>query len=296
LQLQFGDPLTPTPGLGFSRTRSYGSNATTDTSTITNIISLPAVTYSLNIFNTLAASNDVLARPSLVALAGERSEFFSGVDVVAAAVSGGDGSSVSINKAIGVKLSVTPEFLPDDQVRLEVEAERTFLTTPSSSVVFEFRLDTSKTTVNANVVMKFGETLVLSGLSEEETENTRNSVPLLGDLPMVQYLFARQGDRHFRKSVIILLTPRRAHYVNRAAEDIAAEERELSEFERTVRAFENRNATYFVPRSTITDALGWARNNSMFHEFKTGDFAMEKWQSRKTNEDRLRDAVEFLFF
>ena len=296
LQVQFGDPLSSTPGASYERIRNYGIATDADSSAITQLVSIPSVNYSLNIFNTLSGRNEVLARPSLVALSGKTSEFFSGVDVIAAAVSGGDGTAVSINKEIGVKLAVKPEFLSDDKVRLEVEAERTFLTTPSSSVVFEFRLDTSKTTVNANVEMKFGETLVLSGLTEEESENSRDSVPFLGDIPGLQYFFSRQATREFRRSVLILLTPRRTHYVNRSAEDALAAEVGLSDFERTVREFENRNENWFVPRSTISDAMQVASNNSLFNEFKTGDFELENWHKRETHGERLRKAIGFLFY
>ena len=297
LELQFGDPLNLTPGWSKQQTRLYGSGTTDSvTNTISKEISIPAVNYSLNIFNTMTGSNEILARPSLVALSGERSEFFSGVDVVAAAVSGGDGSSISINKQIGVKLSVVPEFLPGNRVQLEVEAERTFLTTPSSSVVFEFRLDTSKTTVNANVAMKFGETLVLSGLSEKDVEATRDQVPFLGDIPALQYLFSREAKRDYRKSVVILLTPRRAHYVNQSQEDRELALSNLNEFERSIYAFEQRNQSWFTPRSNITETLAMAQNNALFMEYRAGDFKLEKWSSRKTNGDRIKEAAEFLFY
>jgi hypothetical protein len=36
--------------------------------------------------------------------------------------------------------------------------------------------------------------------------------------------------------------------------------------------------------------------NSLFREFKTGDFALENWNSRDTHEKRLEKAVEFLFY
>ena len=296
LQVQFGDPLSSTPGVSYERLRNYDAASNSDSSAITQLVSIPSVNYSLNIFNTLSGRNEVLARPSLVALSGKTSEFFSGVDVIAAAVSGGDGTAVSINKEIGVKLAVKPEFLSDDKVRLEVEAERTFLTTPSSSVVFEFRLDTSKTTVNANVEMNFGETLVLSGLTEEESESSRDSVPFLGDIPGLQYFFSRQGTREFRRSVLILLTPRRTHYVNRSDEDNFAAEAGLSDFERTVREFENRNQNWFIPRSTISDAMQVASKNSLFNEFKTGDFELENWHKRETHGERLKKALGFLFY
>ena len=299
LQLQFGDPLTTNPGFSWGRSRSDDRTATdadTYTKTFSRLISIPAVNYSLNIFNTLTGRNEILARPSLIALANERSEFFSGVDVVAAAVSKGDGSSVSINKQIGVKLSIVPEFLPGDRIKLKVDAERTFLTTPSRSVEFQFRLDTSKTNVTANVVMKFGETLVLSGLTEKETEKSRDAVPLLGDIPIMQYLFARQGEREFRKSVLIMLTPRRAQYLNQDPVDREKADAKLSELERAASKFEERNKQFFVPKSTLSEILGSVEGNSLFQEFKTGDFQMERWNARSTHAQRLSSVKEFLFY
>ena len=299
LELQFGDSLTNTPGLSFGRNKiddTTGANNDTNTRTLSRLISVPAVNYSLNIFNTLDGRNEILASPSLVALANERSEFFSGVDVVAAAVSGGDGSSISVNKKIGVKLSIVPEFLPDDRIKLAVQAERTFLTSPSSSVQFEFRLDTSNTNVNANVVMKFGETLVLSGLSEKETESSRNAVPVLGDIPVVQYLFSKQSKRDFRKSVLIMLTPRRAQYVNQSADERQRVEEELSKFEKSLTTFESRNKNWFVPKSTMTQVIETAEANALFHEFRTGDLTLENWNTRNTHGKRLKSAVDFLFY
>lgn len=299
LELQFGDPLTNTSGFSLGHTfinDKTAANNDTKTKTLSSLISIPAVNYSLNIFNTLDSRNEILASPSLVALANEKSEFFSGVDVVAAAVSGGDGSSISVNKKIGVKLSVVPEFLPDDQIKLQVQAERTFLTSPSSSVQFEFRLDTSNTNVNANVVMKFGETLILSGLSEKETESSRDAVPLLGDIPVMQYLFANEAKRDFRKSVLIMLTPRRAQYVNRDPDDRRKAEMQLSDFEKSLSTFESRNKNWFAPPSTVNEIMQTAQNNSLFNEFRTGDFKMENWNSRNTHEKRLSQAVDFLFY
>ncbi len=298
LQLQFGDPVARTPGLSSAANRVLdgAANNNTITRTFTRLISIPAVTYSLNIFNTLNGRNEILARPSLVALANERSEFFAGVDVVGAAVSGGAGAPVSINKQIGVKLSIVPEFLSGDRIKLKVEAERTFITAPSRSVVFDFRLDTSKTNVSSNVVMRFGETLVLGGLTEKDSQTTRDATPLLGDIPILQYLFARKSTTEFRKSVLILITPRRAQFTNQGAVERARTESGLTDFEKSLDKFEERNKNWFVPLSGLTEGMASLEGNRLFQEFKTGDFALERWNARDTHEKRLGAIKNFLFF
>ena len=101
----------------------------------------------------------------MIALAGEESTFFSGVTINGAATSG-TGDSVSIEEEIGVSLSVTPDFISDTKVYLSIAAERTFLIDPKKSVLYEYRLDTTKTNVQANVVLNIGETLPCSGLRE----------------------------------------------------------------------------------------------------------------------------------
>lgn len=306
LKIQFGNPATLTPGFSRTYTRTKQSfrdfnDPLNDTATsapntvLTRQINIPAITYSLNIANANAKRNEVLARPTLVALGNQTSNFFSGVDVNAAAVSNGQGSAVQIQKEVGVKLAVTPEFLPNNQIKLNIAAERTFLANPNSSVVFDFRLDTTKTMVNANVVMKFGETLILSGLSERDQSNGRDGVPVLQDIPIVQYLFSRNVDRNYYKSVLILLTPRKAQYTNRADEDIAAENVQAAPADLALAEFESKYRPWFKPIPNIGEIVHSLEGSPLYREFRTGDLAAS-WQGTRTLGERLKSAVDFLFY
>lgn len=302
LKIQFGNPLTQTPAFASSGTSSTttdninAANSTgTNSSVITRLIQVPALTYSLNIANANAKRNEVLARPTLVALGNLPSNFFSGQDIVGAAVSGGQGSSVQIQKEVGVKLSVTPEFLPDNLIKLNVIAERTFLAIPSTSVKFDFRLDTNKTMVNANVVMKFGETLILSGLSERDQTKDRDGVPVLQDVPIVQYLFSRNVTRDYYKSVLILLTPRRTQYTNRAEADIAAERATMTPGEVAMAEFEDKYKPWFKPTPNVGEITQALESGTLYREFRTGDIAAS-WKRIETSEERLRAAVRFLYY
>ncbi|HCW66490.1 MAG TPA: hypothetical protein DHR80_04605 [Thalassospira lucentensis] len=290
LQLQFGDPLTGTAGFGYgsTRTKDYlNTGLEESTQTITRAISIPAVTYSLNIANSADANNQVLAKPSLVAQAGQTSEFFSGTEILAAAVSGGNGDSVSVQKEVGVKLAVTPEILPDDMIRLHVVAERTFLTDPSNSVVFEFRLDTTKTNVNSTVTMKFGETLVLGGLSERETSKSADGVPGLMDIPILNLLFSQRVERHFERSVLILMTPRRPLYARRAQVDRDGMIEEMSDLERDIERLEQRHKDWFTPRATFSEVIEKLQGREFFEEFRNGDVKIQSWQNDATGQQHI---------
>jgi len=298
LRLQFGNSQG-TPAV--SRSTSINSDlvsavANSATRAVTRMINLPAITYTLNIANAQDRRNEVVARPSLVALGGQTSTFFSGTDVIGAAISTGQGGSVQVQKEAGVKLAVTPEFLPDDLIKLQVIAERTFLTNPNSNVLFDFRLDTSKTLVAANVVMKYGETLILSGLSERNLESSNSGVPVLRDVPLVQYLFNRQTKRDFHKSVLIIVTPRRPAYTHRSTEEVEAERAGMSAFEKVQQEFEARHRLWFKPVPNTAAAMKVLDTSPIFREFRTGDLEIESWTSRSTHAGRLKSALGFLYY
>ncbi|HBM11232.1 MAG TPA: hypothetical protein DD390_00905, partial [Rhodospirillaceae bacterium] len=277
-----GDPLTGTTGLGYSSTRTkdyLGTGLEQSSQTITRMISIPAVTYSLNIANSADSNNQVLAKPSLVAQSGQTSEFFSGTEILAAAVSGGNGDSVSVQKEVGVKLAVTPEILPDNMLRLHVVAERTFLTDPSNSVVFEFRLDTTKTNVNSTVTMKFDETLILGGLSERETSKSADGVPGLMDVPGLNLLFSQRVQREFERSVLILITPRRPQYTRQSTEDRSIIEQQMSNLEKDIERLEQRNKDWYTPQPTFNEILGKLQGREFFEEFRSGDVDIRSWQN-----------------
>lgn len=293
LQLQFGDPLTGTPGF------SFGSNTIKDnlesglaenTQTITRSINIPAVTYSLNIANSADANNEILAKPSLVAQSGQTSEFFSGTEILAAAVSGGDGDSVSVQKEVGVKLAVTPEVLDNDMIRLHVVAERTFLTDPSNSVVFEFRLDTTKTNINATVTMRYGETLILGGLSERETSRSSDGVPGLMDVPGLNLLFSQRAERNFERSILILMTPRRPQYTRQASQQRENTNAKLSGLERDLERLEKRHKDWYTPRTTFNIISDKLITHEFFQEFRQGDIKIQSWHH---DDEKLKKLTSF---
>ncbi len=212
LSFQFGDLSDGEDA--FSRidtvsTDTFDTTNNTQTNTVVKALTIPAIEYSLNIINSRDNDSKILAKPSLIALAGEESTFFSGVTINGAATSG-TGDSVSIEEEIGVSLSVTPDFISDTKVYLSIAAERTFLIDPKKSVLYEYRLDTTKTNVEANVVLNIGETLILGGLTEQQDTETLDGVPGLSEVPLIKLFFSEDIKRNYKKTITILLTPRLA--------------------------------------------------------------------------------------
>jgi type II secretory pathway component GspD/PulD (secretin) len=296
LKLQFG-ALGDESSAAYNRSRTNttltddGSLSTSISNSIVSSITVPALNYSLNIFNSSNGRSEVLARPTLVASFGERSTFFSGSEIEAAAVSRGDGGAVSIQKEVGIKLSILPTQLEGGLIGLNIEAERTFLKAPSGSVQFEFKLETSKTNVNANVFLRSGETLLLSGLSEKESQVVRDGVPFLQDIPVIQYLFSEKSTVDFEKSVLILVTPRLPNYIYQ--DDITDSS---GNRKGTVSELQAKYSDWFKPSPNWASMFNHMQSNSLYREFRTGDVTMEKWQSQQSFSDRIKKAASFLYY
>ena len=298
LTLQFGSTNLSEAGFSYQSSNAKTPSGTLS-KTITRALNIPSITYSLNIANSSSDRNEILARPTLVALAGEKSEFFSGLEIEAAAIGGNnsDGSTVKVQKEIGVKLALQPEFLDDGRVKLNVVAERTFLTTPNTnSVTFELRIDTSKTSVSANVAMNFGETLILSGLSEKETERARDGVPFLQDIPGLQYLFSKRTTRDFQKSVLILMTPRPPSYTYQSDRQREQTRQRQNSGERALSELQARYSDWFKPSPNWASAFHHMQDNTLYREFRTGDVTMERWANSETLKSRLIQAIDFLYY
>jgi tetratricopeptide (TPR) repeat protein len=280
----------------FQRTSSRSKVTGSVTRAISSAITIPSITYSLNIANTADTRNEILARPTLTAMNGQASEFFSGVSIKASTLSsstGGSGDAISIEQDVGVKLGVTPTMLDDGRVSLVVEAERTFLNTPNSAYTgFTSALETSRTTVSANVAMKFGDTLILSGLSEKEIEKTSNGVPFLQDIPGVQYFFNRRTTTDFNRSVLLLITPRVPEYVyEKGVTDKTAPGENAA-----LKEFRARYADWFRPYPSWASVFNHMQDNSLYREFRTGDVKLERWETNASLSNRLKRALGFLYY
>jgi tetratricopeptide (TPR) repeat protein len=270
---------------------ALGSAAPTVSTNITRAVTIPALSYSLNIANANNSVNEVLARPTLAAIEGLPSEFFSGTNLSAGVVSTsqqGGTTIVPLDKRFGIKLAVTPTFLSQGRVQLKVEAQRTSLNASSENPRVAYQIEIGETTANANVVMNLGETLVLSGLSEKSSSSTRDGVPGLQDVPGLQYLFSSKKTNDLQRSVLILVTPRAPVQIA----ELGAEDPMATRMKALRERFGFANNTPANIEAVLTQLQG----NEFFREFRQGDVALERWDRMRSTGDRLREALGFLYY
>jgi tetratricopeptide (TPR) repeat protein len=294
LTLQLGSIAGNIAAYSQVNTSNSVNGAAADVSTaITRAVTIPALAYSLNIANASNSSNEVLARPTLAAMEGLPSEFFSGTNLSAGVVSTstqGGTTVVPLEKRFGVKLAVTPVFLSKGRVQLKVEAQRTSLNTTTESPKVAYQIEIAETTANANVVMNLGDTLVLSGLSDKSTASSRDGVPVLQDIPLLQYFFSNKKTNDIQRSVLILITPRAPLYT--AKLDASANATPSAGTQALREKFGDTNST----QTNAEAILSHLNANDLFREFRQGDVSLERWDRMHSTGDRLRQALGFLYY
>jgi len=156
------------------------------------------------------SKNDILATPSIVTLDNKEASVNVGQDVPVLSgsqtTSGDNVFNTVERKTIGTKLKVTPQINEGDAVLLEIEQEVSSVDSAggqSSSLGPTFN---TRTIQNA-VLVRTGETVVLGGLLDDTSKETRSKVPLLGDIPLIGNLFRYTSTETAKRNLMVFIRP-----------------------------------------------------------------------------------------
>jgi type IV pilus assembly protein PilQ len=111
-------------------------------------------------------------------------------------------TSISFRKA-SLKLEVTPQITPDGNVVLDVDVSKD---SKGEDTRAGFAINTQH--VKTNVMVENGGTVVLGGIYQQSETTNVNKVPLLGDLPLVGYLFKTTGRENNKTELLVFITPK----------------------------------------------------------------------------------------
>ncbi len=106
-------------------------------------------------------------------------------------------------KDVGVILTITPHINEGNFVRLKISQQVTKVTSDAKNTTPTTLKRTAKTTV----VVKDKETIVIGGLVGDSTEDGTNQVPLLGNIPLLGWLFKAKAVKREKTNLYIFLTP-----------------------------------------------------------------------------------------
>jgi len=109
---------------------------------------------------------------------------------------------------IGVKMKITPQINEGDYVSIETEIEVSEPTTSSIGIdPNELGPTFNKSRITNNVVVKDGTTGIIGGLIKETVSHNKNQTPILGDLPLLGWLFRNKSNMRRKQNVVVLITP-----------------------------------------------------------------------------------------
>ena len=111
-------------------------------------------------------------------------------------------TSISFRKA-NLALKVKPQITPDGNIimTLDINKDSVGQQTPSG-----FAINTNH--VKTEVLVENGGTVVIGGIYSQEENNTTNKIPLLGDLPVLGYLFKNNAKLDNKTELLVFITPR----------------------------------------------------------------------------------------
>jgi type IV pilus assembly protein PilQ len=181
-------PTNQAAGFGVSIGRLGGTSASLD--------------LRLDIGETTGSVN-VLSRPKIVTMDNKKAIIRQG-EKYPYIVRNTEGQLSTELKDIDLVLEVTPRIAFDGSVNMEVNVKRNSLGSITNSLGDPSIADREATT---EVLVKNGETSVIGGIIEEEERGNIQKVPLLGDLPVIGYLFKGTTNSKSKKELLIFITP-----------------------------------------------------------------------------------------
>jgi len=172
-----------------------------------NVLSTPHVLATDNIMSELSVGGNVPMQQG----------FAQGLGSIlgAAAASGGASTTSTSNlggllspmvsvgrQNVGLTLKLTPHINKDNEVRLEIDIDISEVSGESSLGPI-----LSKKTAKTTSIVQDQQTVVLGGLITDNQTETTEKVPVLGDIPIIGYLFKHTKSHLSKRNLLIFLTP-----------------------------------------------------------------------------------------
>jgi general secretion pathway protein D len=158
---------------------------------------------------------NVLSTPNLLTTDNQKAEIMVGENVpfITGQTQNAATSSTAIltsveRKDVGVTLKLTPQITSDDNVRLDIYQEiSAVIDSPAGLNANTVGPSTSKRSASTTVIVKDRQTMVIGGLIKDNVTSTVSKVPLLGDIPLLGWLFRSSSKTAEKTNLMIFITP-----------------------------------------------------------------------------------------
>jgi pilus assembly protein CpaC len=157
----------------------------------------------------LQSSGDLqsLAEPNLIAYNGQEASFLAGGEIPVPIVQGTTNSVTIQYKEFGVRLNFRPT-IAGDVIRLKVRPEVSALDFGNGITLNGFRVPALLVRrAETDVELRDGQSFAIAGLMNNQSQTTRDAVPLLSQVPIIGNLFRSKANDRNRTELMVLVTP-----------------------------------------------------------------------------------------
>lgn len=189
-------------------------------------LKIPGSTETIKVPNLLGlitflkstTDGNILSNPQIMALNNEKAVIEVGTEVpVSASVSnptaGGIQTTSIERKNATIKLTIEPFISPNsDRVRMKVDQKITDVSKSTSlgsaTKLAENAIALDTRAIETSILIRDGDTAVLGGLMKNSESVEQNKVPVLGDIPLIGWLFRSQSTDIRKTNLLVFLTPK----------------------------------------------------------------------------------------
>jgi general secretion pathway protein D len=175
---------------------------------------------------------NILSHPQILTMNNEEAEVKVGENRPYTTSTRVDTAGLPINsydyRDVGITLKVKPSINKDGFVYLNIQQEVTKVTqavVQTGSTTQIPAPTTLKRSTKTTVGVRDSQTIVISGLMEDDSEGHSQGIPFLSSIPVVGYLFGNKTRTHTKTNLLVFITPR-IIYNSQQISDIAKSQKE----------------------------------------------------------------------
>jgi type IV pilus assembly protein PilQ len=125
-----------------------------------------------------------------------------GTDIPYLQASSSGATSISFKKAV-LSLKVKPQITPDDNIIMDLKVNKD---SRGENTVAGPAINTKQ--ITTQVLVENGGTVVIGGIFTQDEDTTVAKVPLLGDIPVLGFMFRKTDKRDEKRELLVFVTPR----------------------------------------------------------------------------------------
>lgn len=208
---------------------SVGSDGTVTTSTLT----VPGFSILFNL-NEFRDAVNVLSTPQILTSDNREAEIVVGENVPFISKRERDSTSSTVlssieRKDVGITLKITPQITEGDYVKLDIYQEISSVKQESENIILNVGPTTTKRSTKTSVVVKDRQTVVIGGLIQEKENDSLTSIPVLGDIPVLGWLFKTKSTEKKKTNLLVFLSPQIVKESDRIAEITSVKQKEFKQ-------------------------------------------------------------------